>query len=208
MSRNIIELPAPRFDGSSSLEAALSERRSVREYTNEPLTLAELSQLLWAAQGVTARYGRTAPSAGALFPLEVYVDAVRVDGLAPGVYKYRIGDHDLLEAEGPPPLERANVHSDLVAAAMSQECVRDAAAVIAIGAVVERTATKYGDRAERYVDMEVGAAAQNVSLQAAALGLGTVVVGAFNDARLKEVLCMGKREVVLALLPVGRPRGA
>jgi SagB-type dehydrogenase family enzyme len=208
VNNRIVELPAPQAAGTLSVEAALRERRSVREYTNEPLTLAELSQLLWAAQGVTHGSGRTAPSAGALFPLEVYVDAVRVDGLAPGFYKYRIGDHDLLEAEGPPPLERANVHADLVAAAMSQECVRDAAAVIAIAAVVERTAVKYGARAERYVDMEVGAVAQNVSLQAAALGLGAVFVGAFNDARLKEVLCMGKRETALALLPVGRPRGA
>ncbi|UCC83031.1 MAG: SagB/ThcOx family dehydrogenase [Gemmatimonadota bacterium] len=202
MSVQIIELPPPRYDGASSVEAALRERCSVREYTDEPLTLAEISQLLWAAQGVTHGSGRTAPSAGALFPLEVYVVAVRVDGLAPGLYKYRIGDHELLE------LARENVHPDLTAAALSQECVRDAAAVIAIGAVVERTATKYGGRAERYVDMEVGAAAQNVSLQVAALGLGAVFVGAFNDARLKKLLCMGKREAALALLPVGRPRVA
>lgn len=202
MSGKIIELPAPRFDGPSSLEAALRERRSIREYGDAPLTLAEVSQLLWAAQGVTHRYGRTAPSAGALFPLEVYVVAVRVEGLAPGLYKYRIGDHELLE------LARENVHSDLVAAAMSQDCVRDAAAVLAIAAVVKRTAVEYGARAERYVQMEVGAAAQNVSLQAVALGLGTVVVGAFNDARVEEVLCMGKGEGAVAIVPVGRVRGA
>jgi SagB-type dehydrogenase family enzyme len=202
VSGRIIELPAPRTADASSVEAALRERRSVREYTGDPLTLAEIAQLLWAAQGVTHGSGRTAPSAGALFPLEVYLDAVRVDGLAPGLYKYRIGNHELLE------LTRENVHSDLVAAALSQECVRDAAAVLAIGAVVERTAAKYGGRAERYVNMEVGAAAQNVSLQAAALGLGTVYVGAFDDARLREVLCMGKGEAALAILPVGRPRGA
>jgi SagB-type dehydrogenase family enzyme len=202
VSGRIIELPAPRTAGASSVEAALRERRSVREYTGEPLTLAEIGQLLWAAQGVTHGSGRTAPSAGALFPLEVYLAAVRGDGLAPGLYKYRIGDHELLE------LTRENVHSDLVAAALSQECVRDAAAVLAIGAVVERTAAKYGGRAERYVNMEVGAAAQNVSLQAAVLGLGTVYVGAFDDARLREVLCMGKGEAALAILPVGRPRGA
>lgn len=200
MSGRIIELPASQTEGTRSLEAALSERRSVREYTDEPLTLAEISQLLWAAQGVTHASGRTAPSAGALFPLEVYVVAVRVDGLAPGLYKYRIGDHKLLE------LPREGAHADLTAAALSQECVRDAAAILAIAAVVARTATKYGGRAERYVDMEVGAAAQNVSLQAAALGLGAVFVGAFDDARLREVLCMEKGEAGLALLPVGRPR--
>jgi SagB-type dehydrogenase family enzyme len=201
VSGRIIKLAAPRFDGALSVEAALRERRSVREYSDLPLTLAEISQLLWAAQGVTHDSGRTAPSAGALFPLEVHVVAVRVDGLPPGLYKYRIGVHELLE------LTRENVHSDLVAAAQSQDCVRDAAAVLAIGAVVERTAVKYGGRAERYVHMEVGAAAQNVSLQAAALGLGTVFVGAFNDARLEEVLCLGKGEAGLAILPVGRPRG-
>ncbi len=195
-----IKLPTPRFDGELSLEAALRERRSVREYSDGALTLTEISQLLWAAQGVTHRYGRTAPSAGALFPLEVYVVAVRVEGLASGVYKYRIGDHELLE------LGREEAHTDLVAAALSQECVRDAAAVLAIGAVVERTAVKYGGRAERYVQVEVGAAAQNVSLQAAALGLGTVVVGAFNDARVREVLGMGKGEAAVVILPVGRRR--
>lgn len=202
MSGRSIELPAPQTGGTSSVEAALSNRRSVREYTDDTLTLAEISQLLWATQGVTHGQGRTAPSAGALFPLEIYLVAVRVDGLEPGLYKYRIDDHELLE------LTRENVHSDLVRAALSQECVRDAAAVVAIGAVVERTATRYGGRAERYVDMEVGAAAQNLSLQAAALGLGAVFVGAFDDARVKELLLMGKGEVARALLPVGRPRVA
>lgn len=202
MSGRSIELPAPQTGGTSSVEAALSNRRSVREYSDDTLTLAEISQLLWATQGVTHGQGRTAPSAGALFPLEIYLVAVRVDGLEPGLYKYRIDDHELLE------LTRENVHSDLVRAALSQECVRDAAAVVAIGAVVERTATKYGGRSERYVDMEVGAAAQNLSLQAAALGLGAVFVGAFDDARVKELLLMGKGEVARALLPVGRPRVA
>lgn len=202
MSGRSIELPAPQTGGTSSVEAALSNRRSIREYGDDTLTLAEISQLLWATQGVTHGQGRTAPSAGALFPLEVYLVAVRVDGLEPGLYKYRIDDHELLE------LTRENVHSDLVRAALSQECVRDAAAVVAIGAVVERTATRYGGRAERYVDMEVGAAAQNLSLQAAALGLGAVFVGAFDDARVKELLLMGKGEVARALLPVGRPRVA
>jgi len=202
MSSRTIQLPAPRRAGASSVEGALQERRSVREYSDAPLTLAEIAQLLWAAQGGTHRDGRTAPSAGALFPLEVYVLAVRVDGLAPGLYKYRIGDHELLELAG------AGAHAELTAAALSQDCVRDAAAVFAIGAVVGRTAVKYGDRAERYVLIEVGAAGQNISLQAAALGLGTVVVGAFDDARVKRVLCMEGGEVAYVLMPVGRPRAS
>ncbi|UCC75272.1 MAG: SagB/ThcOx family dehydrogenase [Gemmatimonadota bacterium] len=197
----VIALPDPRTDSDMSVEAALRERHSVRDYSDEPLRLGEISQVLWAAQGVTHGYGRTAPSAGALFPLELYVVAVRVDGLEPGLYKYRIGDHELLE------VTRENVHSDLVDAALSQDCVADAAAVIVIGAVVERTAVKYGGRAERYVHMEVGAVAENVCLQAAALGLGTVYVGAFNDKRVKQVLGMPREEAPFALFPVGRPRG-
>ncbi|MGD2153038.1 MAG: SagB/ThcOx family dehydrogenase [Gemmatimonadales bacterium] len=202
MSGRIIKLRAPQFDGECSLEAALRERRSVREYSDESLTLAEISQLLWAAQGVTHRDGRTAPSAGALFPLEIYVVVVRADGLAPGLYRYRIGDHELLALTG------AGAHAELTAAALGQDCVRDAAAVFAIGAVVGRTAVKYGDRAERYVLIEVGAAAQNMSLQAAALGLGTVVVGAYDDARVRRVLCMEGGKAAYVLMPVGRPRGA
>jgi SagB-type dehydrogenase family enzyme len=200
MSGRVTKLPEPRTDGEWSVEAALRRRQSVREYSEASLGLAEISQLLWAAQGVTHAQGRTAPSAGALFPLELYVVAVRVEDLAPGLYKYRIGEHELLE------IRRGDVHSGLVSAALSQDCVRDAAAVLVIGAVVERTAVKYGRRAERYVQMEVGAVAQNVSLQAAALGLGTVLVGAFNDARVEELTCMGRGEAAFALMPVGRPR--
>jgi SagB-type dehydrogenase family enzyme len=196
----VITLPEPRTDGAVSVEAALRGRHSVREYSRDPVTLGEVSQLLWAAQGVTRAHGRTAPSAGALYPVEIYVLAVRVDGLDPGLYKYRIGDHELARET------REYVHADLVAAALSQECVRDAAAILVIGAVVERTAVKYGRRAERYVHMEVGAVAENVELQAGALGLGTVVVGAFNDNRVKEILRMPREESPLAILPVGRPQ--
>ncbi len=125
--------------------------------------------------------------------------AVRVDGVDPGLYKYRIGEHELLE------VTRESVHPELVSAALGQECVRDAAAVLVIAGVVERTAAKYGGRAERYVHMEVGAVAENVYLQAAALGLGTVYVGAFNDNRVKQVLRMPAEEAPFAILPVGRP---
>lgn len=196
----IIVLSKPRTDGEMSVEAALRARHSVRDYSNEPITLAELSQLLWAAQGVTHRGGmRTAPSAGALYPLELYVVAVRVDDLSPGLYKYRIGDHELRE------VTRENVHRDLTAAALSQDCVANAAAVLVAAAAVERTAGKYGRRAERYVHIEVGAVAENVCLQAEALGLGTVCVGAFNDGRVKDILRMPRQEAPYAVLPVGRP---
>jgi SagB-type dehydrogenase family enzyme len=197
----IITLPEPRQDGEMSVEAALLQRHSVREYSGDPVTLAELSQLLWAAQGIThSRDMRTAPSAGALYPLELYVVAGRVDGLERGLYRYRIGDHDLLE------VSREDLQDELAAAALAQDCVADAAALIVVAGVVERTAVKYGERALRYVHMEVGAVAQNVYLQATALGLGTVYVGAFRDARVKQALGMPDPEDPFAILPVGRPQ--
>jgi len=195
-----ITLPEPRQDGEMSVEAALLQRHSVREYSSDPVTLAELSQLLWAAQGIThSRDMRTAPSAGALYPLELYVVAGRVDGLERGLYRYRIGHHDLLE------VSREDLQDELTAAALGQDCVADAAVLIVVAGVVERTAVKYGERALRYVHMEVGAVAQNVYLQAAALGLGTVYVGAFRDAQVKQVLQMAEEEDPFAILPVGRP---
>lgn len=196
----IIVLPEPRSDGEMSVEAALRARHSVRDYADEPITLAELSQLLWAAQGVTHGGSmRTAPSAGALYPLELYVVAVRVDDLAPGVYKYQVGDHELREVTG------EDVHRDVAAAALSQDCVANAAAVLVVAAAVERTAAKYGRRAERYVLIEVGAAVENVCLQAEALGLGTLCVGAFNDGRVKDIVRMPRQEAPFAIVPVGRP---
>ncbi len=194
-------LPEPRRSGSWSVEGALGERRSVREYAPTPLTRAELGQLLWAAQGITGPDGgRPAPSAGALYPLEVYVAAGAVEDLPSGVYRYEPRRHALaLVAEG-------DRRAGLAAAALGQECVEEGAAVIALAAVYRRTTGKYGERGTRYVHMEVGHAAQNVYLQAVALGLGTVVVGAFDDRDVKRVLGMGAREEPLCLMPVGRGR--
>jgi SagB-type dehydrogenase family enzyme len=195
------DLPAPVLDGSRSLESVLRERRSVREYARVPLTLAEVAQLAWAAQGVTETRGRrTAPSAGALYPLEILVVAGAVTGLAPGVYRYRPATHDLLE------LERGDVREPLAVAALGQEWLADAPLVLAVTAVQARTTGKYGERGERYVHIEVGLAAQNVQLQATALGLGSVVVGAFDDERVHRRLGLDEGERPLALLPVGRRR--
>ena len=195
---DIIILPEPRDSGEISVEEALLERRSVRNYKNEVLTLAEVSQLLWAAQGITHPGGyRTAPSAGALYPLEVYVVAGNVDGLRPGIYKYRPQGHELKKvAEG-------DVRAELCAAALDQECIEDGAAVLVFAAVYERTTRKYGERGVRYVHMEVGHAAQNVYLQAVSLGLGTVVVGAFDDGGVEKLLQMQDDERALCIMPVG-----
>jgi len=193
-----IVLPEPRDSGEISVEEALLERRSIRNYKDEALTLAEVSQLLWAAQGITHPGGyRTAPSAGALYPLEVYVVAGNVDGLRPGIYKYRPQGHELEKvAEG-------DVRAELCAAALDQECIEDGGAVLVFAAVYERTTRKYSERGVRYVHMEVGHAAQNVYLQTVSLGLGTVVVGAFDDDEVERLLQMGDDERALYIMPVG-----
>jgi len=195
-----IELPDPAFDSDMSVEKALLERRSLRAYSGQPLTLAETSQLLWAAQGITHPNGyRTAPSAGALYPLEVYLLAGDVQGLPIGIYKYRPQGHELVMVlEG-------DVRQALYEAGLQQQAIRDGAAVIVFAAVYERTAQKYGQRAERYVHMEVGAACQNVYLQAGTLGLGTVFIGAFYDEEVKTTLSMPGEEEPLGIMPIGRP---
>ncbi len=195
-----IPLPEPVREGEVSLEATLNQRRSVRDFGDEPLTVAQVGQLLWAAQGITRGGRRTAPSAGALYPLELYLAAGDVEGLAAGLYRYRPAEHELRK------VVRGDLREALAEAALGQEQIEEAPAVIVTAAVVERTAAKYGQRAVRYVHMEVGAAAENVYLQATALGLGTVYVGAFNDMRVKRLLGLPADERPFALLPVGRPR--
>ena len=194
-----VDLPEPAVSGGMSVEQALRERRSVRAYTGEPLTLVEVGQLLWAAQGVTTDWGgRTAPSAGALYPLELYVVAGAVDGLEAGVYRYEPSGH---RVEG---IITGDVREELSAVSLQQESVRDGAAVFVLSGVYERTRSRYGDRAERYVHIEVGHAAQNLALQATALGLGCVVVGSFGDDDLKDLLAMSVDESPLYVVPVGR----
>ena len=196
-----ISLPEPVTDSDVSVEAAIKARRSVREYTKEPLTLADVSQLLWAAQGITERpIRRAAPSAGGLYPLEIYLVAGNVESLPAGVYRYRNSGQQL------ELLAKGDLRGKLSSAALSQAWVRRAPAVIVITGVYERTEKKYGDRAERYVRIEVGHAAQNVYLQAESLDLGTVMVGAFHDRKVQDVLALPRDHAPLALMPVGHPR--
>ncbi len=195
----IIKLPEPRQDGETSVEKNLCERRSVRDYKDEPLTLKEVSQLLWAAQGITGSWGfRTAPSGGALYPLEVYLLAGNVTDLPDGIYKHRPQGHEL-ERVG-----EGDKRGELCGAALGQPSVREAPAVMVISAVYGRTTRKYGERGVRYVHMEVGHAAQNVYLQAVSLNLGTVVIGAFHDDRVKKVLNLADEEEPLCIMPIGR----
>ncbi|HID96324.1 MAG TPA: SagB/ThcOx family dehydrogenase [Candidatus Latescibacteria bacterium] len=198
--KNRVGLPSPRTVGTMSVEEALFRRRSVREYSPQSLTLEEVSQLLWATQGVTSsqRGFRTAPSAGATFPMEIYLVVSRVDGLASGLYRYDPYENSVqMEVEG-------DLSRKLARAALDQYWVSEAAVNLVIAAVYERTTMRYGERGIRYVHMEAGHIGQNVYLQAEALGLGTVVVGAFHDEQVKKVLKI--KEEPLYIMPVGRRR--
>lgn len=188
-------LPAPHLQSDVSLEETLVRRRSVRSFTAEPLTEEEIGQLLWAAQGLTADWGgRTAPSAGALYPLEIYVATEQ------GVWHYLPQGHRVETW-----LTR-DVRRELWAAGLRQDAIREAPAVFVIAAVYERTAVKYGERAKRYVHLEAGHAAQNLLLEAVALGLGAVPIGAFYDDRVQDILALPADHAPLYLIPVGHPR--
>lgn len=194
-----IRLPQPDFTGEVPVEQALLSRRSERAFSQRAMSLAELSQLLWAAQGVTTPRGyRTAPSAGASYPLEVHAAAGLVVELPAGIYRYRSPDHALV------PSAAGDFRAELARAALNQRCVARASVVLVIAAVYERVCAVYGRRGVRYADMEAGHAAQNISLQAVALGLGSVMVGAFDDAQVRRIAVLPPDEEPLYLIPVGR----
>jgi SagB-type dehydrogenase family enzyme len=194
-----IPLPEPRYAGEVSVEESLRARRSERSFAADALTAGELGQILWAAQGITDPRGyRTAPSAGALYPLEVSVVIRDVENLSPGVYRYLPGEHALI------PLASGDRTADLAEAAHGQEAVAGAPAALVISAVPSRTTVKYGERGMRYVYMEAGHAAQNVYLQATAWNLSTVSIGAFDDEAVAAVVPMDEDEAPLYIMPVGR----
>ncbi len=183
----------------ASLEELLRQRRSIRDYADAYLTQDEVMKLLWAGQGVTAAWGgRTAPSAGALYPLELYVAVGNVEDLAPGVYRYDPQQNKLSL------VKKGDVRNSLALSSLGQSSVADAAIDIVIAAIYERTTVKYGSRGERYVHIEVGHAAQNICLQATALDLGLVTIGAFEDTGVAKIMGMSGDEVPLYVIPVGR----
>jgi SagB-type dehydrogenase family enzyme len=197
-SEKRIILPQPRYDSDTPIEETLSERRSMRRYGDDSLPVSELSQLLWAAQGITDEEGlRTAPSAGALYPLEIYCVVGNVTGIPNGIYKYNPHNHELIT------IQEGDERSSLCTAALGQSCVERGAVSIVFACVYERTTEKYGDRGIRYVHMEVGHAAQNVYLQAVSLQLGTTVIGAFDDDEVKRIVQMDDDESPLYIMPVG-----
>jgi len=195
----MISLPKPKTKGSKSLEEVINSRRSVRQYSNKPLSLAELSQLLWSGQGITSPDGhRTAPSAGATYPLELLVVVGNVEGLSAGIYRYQPSSHSLVQESA------GDKRKQLSEASLSQDMIAKAPISIVITAIYERTTRRYGERGIRYVHNEVGHVSQNISLQAEAIGLKTVVVGAFQDEEVAKVLGLSKNERPLYIMPVGK----
>jgi len=186
-----------------SLEEAIARRRSVRDFTSEPISQSQLSQILWAAQGITdtsLRF-RAVPSAGATYPLEIFVacGGNGVEEIGDGIYHYNIDNHALtLHHKG-------DVRIELARASLGQEFIYEAPVDIIICALPQRTTLGYGSRGERYVHIEVGHVGQNIYLQATALGLATVAIGAFYDEPVREVLRLDKQYKPLYIMPVGRP---
>jgi SagB-type dehydrogenase family enzyme len=193
-----IVLPQPAEDSDTSIEEALLGRRSIRDYSGEAITLEQLSQLLWAAQGITNPSGwRTAPSAGGLYPLKVYVVIGNVEGVDAGIYEYEPGKHALKK------IKDGDQRQSLMQAGLNQEWIGQGAIDIVITAVYEITTSKYGDRGVMYVHMEAGHATQNICLQAVGLKLGTVTVGAFENEKVQDVLGVPDDVVPLYIMPVG-----
>jgi SagB-type dehydrogenase family enzyme len=197
-STSLTLLPTPIYKSKTSIEEALKSRRSVREYKEGPITLQQVSQLLWAAQGITSVNGfRTAPSAGALYPLEIYIVSGNVLNLPAGVYHYVPANHAL------ELITAGDGRMDLTRAAQNQDSIKLAVADIVIAANYKKTTVKYGNRGTRYVDMEAGHVAQNISLQVVSLKLGTVTIGAFNNSVVKSVLNLPQEEEPLYIMPIG-----
>lgn len=192
-----IKLPEPVYDSKISIEKALHERRSVRSYKNEALTLSEVSQLLWSAQGITDDKGhRTAPSAMALYPLEVYIVANNIKDLPAGIYKYIPDGHEIRS------IMKGDVKEQLAAA--GQSSFKEAPLVIVFAGVNERITKTLGEESVKYVFMEAGHAAQNVYLQAVSLNIGTVVAAGFNSKEIKKILHMEENEEPLYVMPAGK----
>jgi SagB-type dehydrogenase family enzyme len=200
---SFVNLPNPKTTGTMSVEQAIQQRRSIRSYANDPLSIQDISQLMFATQGITdpTERFRAAPSAGATYPLEVYVVVGNncVEELAGGFYRYDPHKHLLVY------ISKGDLRSSLAEAALGQSWLKEAPINIVIAAVYERTTNRYGERGVRYVHMEAGHVGQNIYLQAIARGLGTVAVGAFHDNQVQQILQLPSDQKPLYIFPIGYP---
>lgn len=196
----LVKLPAPALKSQVSVEEALKARRTVRRFASRGLDLKQVAQLLWAADGVSDPQGhRTAPSAGATYPLELYlvVGERGVADLAPGVYRYRVADHAL------EPVVAGDLRAAVARAALHQTWMAAAPVIVVIAAEYRRCTNRYGERGLMYTHMEAGNVSQNLFLAAETLGLGAGIVGAFEDRGLAQVLQLPQAHEPLLVMPVG-----
>ena len=192
-------LPKPDVNHGMPLNLTLKSRRSHRRFSKKSISLSELSQILWSAQGITNFFGfRTAPSAGAIHPLEIYVVVSNVDQLSAGIYHYKPGSHELVL------IAKGDHRKQLSQSANRQSSIKKAAATFIITGDIKRTERKYGQRAKRYVHIEAGSAVQNIYLQTVSLNLGTVFVGTFKDNEVTQVMKLPQDHKPLGLMPIGR----
>lgn len=199
-----VKLPLPQEDGGMPVWEVMKKRRSIRHYKNVPLPQADLSQLLWASQGITKKISgyelRASPSAGALYPVETYLSVQNVAGIDPGIYHYSVPEHEI------ELLKEGDLRSQVAEAALDQDFLADASVVFAWTAVFARSKWKYGERAYRYVYLDAGHLAQNVALAAVALGFGSCQVAALFDEEVNAILGVdGVEESIVYMTAVGRP---
>jgi len=195
----------PDQQGGKTLWEVIAQRRSIREFSHQSITFPELSQLIWATQGITSRaWGfdfRATPSAGALYPIETYIVANRVEEIPPGIYHYNVKEAQLIF------LKEGDFGPNLQDAGLGQEMLEEAACVFIWTAIVERSKWKYRERGYRYIYMDAGHIGQNLYLTATALNLGCCTVGAFFDEEVDRLIGVdGKEEISIYLGAVGRPR--
>jgi SagB-type dehydrogenase family enzyme len=199
-----MRLPDPQHEGDVSLEHAIQERRTIRSYDGKALHLRQVSQLLWSAQGITEPGGfkRAAPSAGALYPMDIYgvVGAGCVEGLDPGIYHYEPEEHSIS------PVRGEDVRRDVAGACLWQTWMAQAPLNLVITAEYSRITGKYGQRGIRYAMIEAGHIGQNIFLQAQAMGLAAGIVGAFDDEKLIRIMGITKTHEPLLVMPVGYKR--
>ncbi len=200
------QLPQPQLKSEMSVEEVMEKRRSLRHFVDKSIDASDVAQVLWAAYGITQKANhkqlrggfRTAPSAGALYPLEIYLLVGKVDGIDPGVYRYNAESHQIEQTID------HDVKQDLAAAALNQKMIHEAPACLFYSAIYERTTEKYGGRgAERYVCMDLGHSAQNVYLQVESLHMGTCAIGAFSDEKVRKVMHLPDKETPLYIMPFG-----
>ncbi len=199
----VIALPKPSLKGEVSLEEVIFMRRSTRVFSSRTITKSQLSQLLWASQGITRGYYRTVPSAGATYPLEIYVllGEAGVESLAEGVYRYVPEKHFIIHHLP------GDLRKRLCSACLGQDFIRRAPLSFVVCSDYSRTTATYGERGVRYVQMEVGHLGQNLALQGEALGLSSVMVGAFRDEDVSRVLNSPVELKPLYVIPVGYTGG-